>query len=98
MAEAFETISSRDCSFDLQPSVAGNPSRNLGKGYTPLHPDNDPLGQCDWHALREIAPLPVLFLDCLGHTSTSLACRLPPNLAICFLGCAGVCVERLPEH
>lgn len=98
MAKAFETNPSCDNRINLQSSVRGKASRDIGEGDTQVYLDDNTFGQCDWHAVRKIAPLPVLLLDCMGDSCSSLARGLPSYPAICPVGCARVCLERLSQH
>jgi hypothetical protein len=98
LVKAIKTIPPRNHLFDLQPSIPSKTSTNLGKSDSQIHFDHHSLSQCDWYALRKIAALPILFLDCVGDSCSSVACWISSCPAICLVGRARVCMECVSQH
>jgi hypothetical protein len=98
LVEAVKTIHSRHHQLNLHPCVASKASSDFGKGNSQIHSDHHSLSQCYRYAVRKIAALPVLLLDCVGDSCSSVACWLSSNPAVCSVGRARVRLECVPQH
>jgi hypothetical protein len=98
VVKAIKTIPLRNHQLNLQPSIPSKTSTDLGKSDSQIHLDHYSLSQCDWYALRKIAALPILFLDCVGNSCSSLACWISSFLAVCSVGCARIRLECVSQH
>lgn len=100
MAQALTTKYPRDHPDHHQPVIHATreASSNLFQGYTRLRLDDSTICHGNWKFDCQITALPVLLLDSLDDTISPVARRCPSCFTICSFLCAGVCMERVPQH